>query len=591
MNRVLSKEKSSSHDLSKYAVVFDDDLWRLYDDGSIEFVKFDFLTICVGWRQVIKAYLAETLLGRARRATTVVLTLRERFYTLRRFSGWCAEQGATSPLHVDASLIALWGRILADVGGQKRLSPRAEAMKAANVEELIRDHTACCSEVRAACSKVAQRARRRLRYSRDEARSPALDEELVLSYLRDAITVVREDAPKVIAMRAQWKLDSSTSVAASNQSLYWHSDSGGERHNFSSRAMGQLGAALAYSNENMLALVNGAALLVIALLSVMRTSELRRLQVGCVESEPDGLAQHWVINGRLSKSGRAHGWVAVDEVRAAIDVLERMGLDIRRRSKTKSLLPASLLSRRPYISARTAEGKVGTATSHSMILRMREFAVAAVPERSADARKITFRVTRRFLARFIARRDRSSLGALAIQYGHLDTQITDTYYVGSDPELARLLSEEAAVEVAQAMDDLVRSETIFTNLPPEQLQAARELMRGFLDRASTKGDVMRMLGSGVVLGPCDWGYCFYREKRARCQGDAAGPNAANRTPTVCAGCLNFSATRKHLGWWLQRVSDLEEFCRLRNIPEQAMHLAKERLKQAKEVVASIGGLE
>lgn len=582
--------RSASFDLSALAIKYDDDCWLLHyevAEESFEFVSFDFFTISTGWRVAVKSYLARTLLGLTSRPSKVALTVRERFYTLRRFANWCVENGADRPIDVDGRLIREWGEVLTDVGGAKRLSPKAMAMKASNVQELLREQVGCSEEVRAACSELTHRVRRRLALKRKCDSSVSLDEELILSYLSDALLVVSEDAGKIIARSRKLTEQFPVPGRKAKQGISWHTQVSDGHQTYSSKALGRLGQTLVHSEENMIALVTGAALLVVALLSVMRTSELRRLKVGCVERDAGGHSAPWVIKGRLSKSGRPHGWVVVPEVKAAIRVLEEIGVNARRRTGTNCLLAASLLSRRPYISGRTSSWKTGVATSTAMVHRIREFAIACRPDRAAEARLLSFRSTRRFLARFVARRDRSSLGLLALQYGHLDTQITDTYYVGNDPELARLLEKEAELEVAHAMNDLVSARSVYTKLPSEILEESKARMRGVLERASSEVGVLRMLGRGVVLGPCDWGYCFYRENRAICEGDTAGPNPAKRTPTSCVGCLNFTATPRHRSWWSRRIEDLENFCMLRNLPEQSRLLAEDRLKKAREVLAAI----
>lgn len=217
---------------------------------------------------------------------------------------------------------------------------------------------------------------------------------------------------------------------------------------------------------------------------------------------------------------------------------------------------------------------------------MRAFAEASIP--GLDSEKLNFRPLRRFMARFIARRDRSSLGALAYQYGHLEARITDTYYVGLDRDLSTLLEEENANEVVSAMDDLISAENVYTNLPTPVIAESISRMNGVLERASTNLEVMRMLGAGVVLGPCDWGYCFYREARSRCDGDANGPNPGKRTPSTCAGCLNFTATAKHAPWWELRRQDLISFLKLRGIPEQSRRIAEERLASTELILKKIG---
>lgn len=590
MTSVAIKRKTARYDLSEFGVSYPDSNWLMrYEvaEGSTEVVRFDFETLPAGWREAIRSYLACTLLGLSKRPTTVVLTLRERFYTLRRFSKWCADQGAENPTDVDVGLMRSWGRQLASVGGARRLSPKAMAMKAANVAELLRDHLGCTQEVRAACLAISHRARKVGTLNRPTAATVALDEDLVLSYLSDAILVVTEDAQTVIALLRRWRRGRRLPGQSANECANWHVEHVGRRETFASKTLSRLGSGIAYSEENVVALVTGAAILTIALLSVMRSSELRQLTVGCVEKEPRGGSASWLVSGRLSKSKRPHRWVIVPEVKAAIELLEKIGCESRESTGTRALLAASLVSRRPYMPASTS----GVAPSPAIVRRIREFAEACHPERARDAKLLSFRATRRFLARFLARRDRSTLGLLAMQYGHLNDQITDTYYVGSDRELARLLEKESEIELARAMDDLINATSVYTKLPLDVLEESKARMKGVLERAATEADVLRMLGAGVILGPCDWGYCFYREKRAKCGGNSGGPDAKNRTPTTCTGCLNFAATPTHRPWWKRRVDDLEQFCRLRGIPAQARLLAEDRLKKAREVLSAIEVLQ
>ncbi|MCD9088686.1 hypothetical protein [Stenotrophomonas sp. SY1] len=341
----------------------------------------------------------------------------------------------------------------------------------------------------------------------------------------------------------------------------------------------------------MLKIAEGAAVFVISLLSSMRPSETRRLTTKSAKPAANddnlgGTGPSGTIEGVLSKSRRRHQWVAAPAVFKAIELVDRLGRSIREEVETNALFVLAMHRGRgaakvdPEQRAARVDGYAALRTS------MRAFAKASMP--GFDVDKINFRPLRRFMARFIARRDRSSLGALAYQYGHLETRITDTYYVGLDADLSTLLSEENANEVVSAMEDLISSDVIYTNLPTSVISESLSRMSGVLERASTSLEVMKMLGAGVVLGPCDWGYCFYRENRSRCEGDALGPNPAKRTPGTCAGCLNFTATPKHASWWELRKQDLIRFLGLRNIPEQSRLIAQERLAAAELILKQIG---
>lgn len=590
MKRARSSKEASAFDLSNFGVHYDDDCWELrqYLVGeSYHRVHLDFGKFPSGWRSAAKHYFARSLLGLIARASGVAVTLRERFYVIRSFAVWCSEQGAASPDALDSELVEYWGRNVVGVHRGRRITPRAEACRSTNVEDFIRGHFGCSTKVRAASSAVAQRSRKRIRMAGNVSGTEAIGEELILRILRDALVVVQEDAPEVLKLISKFAGPRATRHARRGR-RHWHSEWVGDRPSFRSNAMKRLGEGACLSEERMIGTVIGAAIAVIALLSVMRTSELQRLCVGCVEREGDDEFCSWIIRGNLAKSGRPHTWIVVPEVKAAVEAIELLGAEGRANSGTKALLAARVVSRKPYLSGRArATSKVAYASM--LVSRVREFAVLSCPEGKGALERLNFRRTRRFLARFIARRDRSSLGALAFQYGHLDAQITDAYYVGSDPELTKLLNEESSLEVIRAMEDLASSSSVHTNLPSEIMETSKHRIEALLARASSQNDVFRMLGNGVVLGPCDWGYCFYRQGRSKCEGNEDGPNRANRSPSICASCLNFTATSRHAEWWRRRVGDLEEFSRLRGVPRQAKSIAAEKLIEARKVLTAVGG--
>lgn len=585
----VSANRIAILDLSAIGIRYDDCCWELRRPlaaESYERISLDFDKYPCGWISAAKQHFGKTILGLTARPTQVAVTLRERFYVLRSFAAWCHEQGASSPDKVDGELVEFWGRTVAGMHQGTRVTARTEAFRATNVEHFLRDQPNCSSEVRAACSAVARRARKRISLDKRGSRTQPLCEETMLGILKDALIVVLEDAPKVISLLRQYAGPRATRHER-RERRHWHSEWVGDRPSFHSQALQRLGTTIPYSEEGLIRVVNGAAIIAIALLSVMRTSELQRLCVGCVERDGDGDFANWIIKGTLAKSMRPHTWVVVPEVVAAVQVIESLGDEARKQSGTRALLAARAVSRRPYISAQ--DGSTSKIANAAMLVNIiRDFASLSRPDHKDKLKHLTFRVTRRFFARFIARRDRSSLGALAVQYGHLDAQITDNYYVGSDPELARLLDEESTLEVIRAMEDLATSTSLYTKLPETLVEETRERLQATLARASSHREVLRMLGGGIVLGPCDWGYCFYHKSRSRCQGNEDGPNLANRAPSVCASCLNFSATSRHAEWWQRRVKDSEEFLKLRGTPEQARAIASERLNEARKILHAIG---
>ncbi|TIL14089.1 phage integrase family protein [Stenotrophomonas maltophilia] len=590
MAKPLALEVKKKDVLAKLGIRVDGAVWTMpmYMDG--EYLTIDMSTIPGAWSRHVSNYLLATLEGTTKRGTQSTAVIRERFYMLRRFLVVCQDEGASCPEEIDTALVIQWYRNCAKSRFGKHQSACARSAHVSTVAEFIADHLRVSNEVRVLCAAIRARSLRskRLQLRRNGWRE-GVSEASMLRYLRDALAVINNDAEKVIQFCAE---------SARVRALQPSKDTTTKQYVRAMRrqrikspisaALRNLDSASSVSEPKLRRVVCGAAILVISLLSVMRTSELRRLRVGCVEEWVEDGERIFVVRGHLSKSGRSHTWVVGRDVKKAIEVLEELGREMRSQNASEYLMLGRLVSgSASYVGGTKVSDAV--ATGHQLLLTLRNFVSASDPTDTVTARKITFRATRRFLARFIARRDRTSLGALADQYGHLDARVTDTYYVGSDPDLARILEEEVAQEVAIAMDDLVHSESVYSNLPQCELDAVRERMEGVLARASTQVDALRMMGGGTVLGACDWGYCFYREKRSKCDGGPGGPNDANRTPSVCVGCLNFSATEEHADWWSRRVSDLEAFLRLRSIPLQSRLLAKSRLADALRVVKAIAG--
>jgi hypothetical protein len=466
--------------------------------------------------------------------------------------------------------------------------------KLLNVADFLKEQEDLPQHVLHTLAKEARKLNKAAARAKNRTTSEDIDESIMLDYLNDAIAVVEVDGPTVAShlRLAIAEEDRRGRVTPGGKATpaYYAARRALPLPEFKSSALAGLDPRVGFGLRNILHIIEGAATLVVAMLSVMRQSEILRMSTKSVSPDVNAgaeLSENFkIISGRLSKVDRPHEWIAAPAVDRAVSLLEEIGRPIRHEIGVDALFVLQLFKGRIVARAQKRRRTPRVISYVSIRRRVRIFAAACKPDQ--DASKLQFRMLRRFMAKFIARRDRSSLGALAYQYGHLETRVTEASYVGKDRELSRLISSAQAEEVAGAMDDLVNAESIYSNLPADVLSQSVERMSGVLQRASTVTEVMKMLASGVVLGPCDWGYCFYRESRSRCEGDSAGPNPAKRTPSTCVGCLNFTATAKHFTWWGQRRDDLVEFLKLRGLPEQSRLVAEERLAAAEAVLKKLG---
>jgi hypothetical protein len=191
---------------------------------------------------------------------------------------------------------------------------------------------------------------------------------------------------------------------------------------------------------------------------------------------------------------------------------------------------------------------------------------------------------RKHFARFIAKRDRSMLGDLALQYSHMSGDSVDVSYARPDSEFRRLVQEEMGNEILQVGAMLLADDhdSIYT------AEKGRRV-RKFLGELRSAKDIKVLLGAGTQLLPCQWGVCLYSEETSACEGSKLRPNIEKRTPLVCAECSNFLATSKHALWWTEFQDDCKNILTQSKIPSQTRLLLAERLNTAKVIIAKIGG--
>ena len=326
-------------------------------------------------------------------------------------------------------------------------------------------------------------------------------------------------------------------------------------------------AELAKLNRHLMS----ACAVVILYLCGTRVSEMLQLGPKSLTwiKHSDGRSYPY-IEGTLAKSGgRNHRWVVSDDVKRAIDVMERLSAPFREKTgidnywvriSGNGLWPTSLTRRTACIySTQSLNTRLGAFGKYLGIKKVRLH--------SHRGRK-TF-------TRFIVRRDTLGLHALSQHLGHLHWLITDRNYAGTDFELSEMVREEDQEDLRRSLEDLISS-------PKRKgkglgnLGLASEQFR-FPGRIAVRKQVDEYIASGVNLAPCHWGYCVYRQDTSSCRGSSVAPNPSNRTPGTCARCQNFCVTEKHVPWWEERKRVTEEALGRRGVHEQARAVLKQRL--------------
>ncbi len=331
-----------------------------------------------------------------------------------------------------------------------------------------------------------------------------------------------------------------------------------------------------------------ACFVVIAYLVGARISEILGLKVGCIVEHlsADGAETFAYLRGRIYKTadgpgGQPHSWVAPTPVMRAIVVLERLSEPVRRCLQRDELW---------LTAARTSYGEVGVHIHRSgnLIARLNgPFATFIdLPVHNGRPWHLTPHQGRKTFARFVGRRDRTGLHALAAHFGHLNRVMTDTSYVGTDFELADMIGTEALEETRNALEELLTA----TRLAGK---AGRTINAGSRFRGRIRdGDVSEYVEfilreTDMRLGVCDWGYCVYRRESSACLGGEQGPNPALRTQSICATCANFAVTEKHRPVWAERRQRNADLLLHPALDPESRALAAARVEECDRLLAEL----
>jgi len=296
---------------------------------------------------------------------------------------------------------------------------------------------------------------------------------------------------------------------------------------------------------------------------------------------------HPTASSQLRQPSIERGWILGEAGVRALDVLRRLSRVPRRLSGIDSYW---LTVHSPGLWTLTPRTPITIAPAGILNRHLNEFAkLVGLSELTGWNGRLHSHMGRKACARFIAKRDRTALSDLAIQFGHLSPYVTDAFYAQPDSEYRRFIDEELSGQMREVASELAGLDAsgTYTNMDMRALDEVRERVARFLGEMRSTLDVRRLLTAGVRLVPCDWGMCIYRQETSLCEGTRDGPSAERRSPNVCRKCLNFVATAKHLPFWRRRVGDCQRVLTHRGLPEQTKTLVELRLTEAQAVVNTI----
>ena len=351
---------------------------------------------------------------------------------------------------------------------------------------------------------------------------------------------------------------------------------------------------------DLIDMLYAACFVVISYLVGARVSEVLHLRAGCIEPRPtlgvSDASEIEVMVGTIFKHdrgyfGRAHEWVVPRVAVHAVSVLEALSAPNRERAgrnelwlraRTTTRMGATEWQREPL---RPRTVRVITPSAITQCLQ-RYARWLNLPSFEGKSRRLTAREGRKTFARFAALRDRTALYALAQHLGHRDRSVTDSGYSGTDHALEREIRADVLERSVGAWEHMLSTPQLGGRAGQEIL-AKRPQFRGTRMKVDLKSYARTLVEAGLVLGVCDYGYCVYREEYSACRGNSAGPNPVFREPSTCARCLNFAVSAAHRPYWLDQAQRHEALLNEPALPTQSLKIARERLGEARAVLASI----
>lgn len=385
--------------------------------------------------------------------------------------------------------------------------------------------------------------------------------------------------------------------------------------------------------------VYGAAVIIIQATTGMRISEVAGLPAGldkktglpaCVRVQPSasGLHELFILTSDMSKGNDVPDdaeWVLGMRLRGtsdipipvrAIQVLHELLKPWRSLSGSRDLLLT--LSTTNGIS-RTADDVSRVRCNHlrnwMRIFVMRHVDLSYLPDTSNRAvlpnDLVPYRVSRgrcikthqwrKTLAHFVFNTDSSMIPALAQQFQHMSTAITEHGYLGRNQALFETFDSVRVQETTSFIYEHMLGRSVLAGRMgkaiEDHIDEIRKATEG-LDPVRAWRKVYKIVSDdGIRLWFAPHGKCMpLNPAQMRCH-EAAGtaswrnkePNYEAREPTLCAGCGCFVLDGRHVPYWEQRyVENWAAWRRAeRNGTEGQFRVVRHRAEQARSLLAKL----
>jgi integrase len=320
------------------------------------------------------------------------------------------------------------------------------------------------------------------------------------------------------------------------------------------RSLRELGTELSY--------LQTACFVLIAFATGMRLSELLSMRAGCcqIQAAPEQSEFIWVHSRVFKMQGVPYGrktkWLGGPICAKAIQVLERLGRNVRRHAQAPYL----------WMPIPSTHGRYRTSAPLLQPTILRRLRLYVTMLGLKNSRGQTYHIHphmfRRTFARYVVRYDTTNLLALKEHFKHISLSMTD-YYVGADLELWTLMEEETEKVSIESFDKALRAEQLAgpggarlrskVNAAIAEGRLEKEF-RGEAGEHLRKRIILDLVEAGQRIYPCaSSNYCWFHVESALCT-DGDRPVLKHCNPGACSNSI---ITIEHKPHWDKVRSDCE----------------------------------
>lgn len=395
------------------------------------------------------------------------------------------------------------------------------------------------------------------------SKTEIIPEETLGPLVRESLQYVKHFAPYLLEMSERVEAvrirSSSTQVqhfgtrSLRQQALETYQLTGTRLEN-GVRSLRQLSTELSY--------LQTACFVLIAFATGMRLSELLSMRAGCcqIETAPEQPDLVW-LHSRVFKmqgvpDGREAKWLGGPVCAKAVEVLERLGRNVRRHARSRYL----------WLPVPSTYGRYRTSTpllQPTILRRLRLYVtMLGLKNSRGQAYHIHPHMFRRTFARYVVRYDTTNLLALKEHLKHISLSMTD-YYVGNDLELWMLMEEETDRVSIESFDKALRADQlagpggIRLRKKVDQAIAEGRLEKDFRGEAGghlRKKMIKDLVEAGQRIYPCaSSNYCWFHVESALCT-DGDRPVLKHCNPGACSNSI---ITLEHKPYWRKVRNDCE----------------------------------